>query len=339
MLDVALSLTAGQLIYDTHIAAIQLRRTQLPALDRLVAILPNGVRIDAEPGDDVTLMLDGGDSDATVFTGRLTDITRSGTGVRLVATNGGARLAAYRPALSLQSLSAGDAIRTLADEAGVDVDIEDDGPDLALYALDGRMTAAQLIADLTRLSGQGAAFDGDGTLAINAAGGSTERLALKYGREIQALEMTQGDTDGPTLHVVGEGGPAPSSAKGRLVAADFDRGDAGEAGFDNRRIALPAIRTTDAARQASGALELARRRRAAKVQLTTFLLPQLAPGMELEFAEMPDHLPLAGMRVQEVVHSVRPGSGAVSVARGTGETGTDPLAFLGDLVGAIGALL
>jgi hypothetical protein len=339
MLDVALSLTAGRLIYDSHIAAIQLRRSQLPALDRLVAILPNGVRIDAAPGDDVTLVLDGGDSDATVFTGRLTDITRSATGVRLVATNGGARLAAYRPALSLQSLSAGDAIRTLADEAGVDVDIEDDGPDLALYALDGRMTAAQVISDLARLSGQCAAFDGEGKLAVNAVGGSTDRLALKYSREIHALEMTEGDTDGPALSAVGEGGAAPSSAKGRLVAADFDHGDAGTAGPDNRRIALPAVRTTDAARQASGALELARRRRAHKVLLTTFLLPQLAPGMELEFAEMPDHLPLAGMRIEEVVHSVRPGSGAVSVARGTGETGTDPLAFLGDLVGAIGALL
>ena len=335
MLEVALSLTAGNLLYDTHFAAIQLRRSQLPALDRLVAILPHGVRIDAKPGDDVTLDLDGGDSDATVFTGRLTALTRSETGVRLTAENGGTRLAAFRPTVAFQSLSAGGVILNLAEELGLTVDIDEDGPKLAFYALEGKLSGAQAVAELARLSGQKAAFDGGGTLAVNAAGGSTDRIALKYGREIHALTMSESEASGTKLNVVGEGGGDPAVPKGRLIAADFDQGDAGTAGADNRRIALPWVRTPDAAHQAAGALELFRKRQGSPVRLTTFLLPQLAPGMEIEFAEMPDHLPLAGMRIEEVVHSIRPGKGAVTEVSGTGETGTDPLALLGDLLGTL----
>lgn len=340
MLEVALSLTAGGLIYDRHLAAVHLRRTRLPALDRLIAVLPHGVKIDAAPGDDVILTLDGGDSDATVFTGRLLSLSRSAEGVRLVAGNGGVRLAAFRPNLALRSLAAGDAIRQLADEVGVDVEVEDDGPDLAMLALDGGMTAAQRISDLAMLSGQACAFDGQGKLLVNAAGGVDDRVALKYGREILSLEMTQADGSGPALSVVGEGAASPSSPKGRLIAGDFDKGAAGSPGADNRRIALPDIRSADAARIASGALSLARDQRLQRVSMTTFLLPQLAPGMEIELAEAPDHLPLKGLRVTQVIHSVRAGQGAVTQVLGTGQTALDPLAQLGGLIGELaGALL
>jgi len=339
MLEVALRLEAGPLAYDRHVIALQLRRVQLPALDRLVVLLPHAVAMEAVPGDDVALDLDGGEGSTRVFTGKLDRIVRSAAGVRLEAVNGGPALALFRPALSLQSLSAGDAIRRLTADAGVDVDVEDDGPDLALLALDGRETAAERIAALARLSGQLGAFDGEGQLLIGPAGGIDERMALKYGREILAVEMAESAGGAPGLSVVGEGAGDASVPRGRLPAGDFDLGSAGEAGPANRRIAIPDVRSADAAKAASGALALARQKLLQRAKLTTFLLPGVAPGMEIELAEMPAHLPLAAIRVTQVVHSVRPGEGAVTDIYGTGATDTDPLAFLGDLAGALGGAL
>lgn len=335
MLQVAFSLTAGGLLYDRHITALQLRRAQLPAVDRLTVLLPHGVDIDAGPGDDVALTLDGGDSDGPVFTGRLLSLTRFAEGVRLVAGNGGMQLAGFRPNGSLQSLSAGDAIRRLCNEVEVPVEVESDGPDLALQALDGRVTATQRIASLALLSGQACAFDQDGTLKVNAAGGTDARIALKYGRELLALAMTASDSAGPTLSVVGEGAGSPASPEGRIVAADFDHGSAGDPGPDNRRIPLPDIRSTDDARLASGALSMARERRLQRVRLRTFLLPQLSPGLEIELADMPDHLPLTAMRATQVIHTIRADQAAVSEVLGTGHTAVDPLALLGSLAGGL----
>jgi len=72
MLDVALSLTIGNRLYEQHCVAMRLRRTQLSALDRLEILLPVDVTFDADPGEDCSLEIDGGDGSATVFTGQLT---------------------------------------------------------------------------------------------------------------------------------------------------------------------------------------------------------------------------------------------------------------------------
>jgi hypothetical protein len=339
MLEVSLRLEAGPLAYDRHVTALMLRRVQLPALDRLVVLLPHGVAVEAVPGEEVALDLDGGEGSARVFTGLLDRLVRTAEGVRLEAVNGGSALAAFRPALSLQSLSAGDAIRRLTGDMEVDVDVGDDGPDLSLLALDGRETAAERIAALARLTGQGCAFDGDGQLRISAAGGVDDRMALKYGREILSVETVEASAAGPSLNVVGEGAGEASVPRGRLPSADFDLGSAGAPGPTNRRISIPDVRSTDAAQAASGALALGRLRLLQRAKLTTFLLPAVAPGMEIELADMPAHLPLAAMRVTQVVHIIRPWDGAITEISGTGATSTDPLAFLGDLAGALtGAL-
>jgi hypothetical protein len=339
MLKVSLRLEVGPLAYDRQVVGLQLRRVQLPALDRLVALLPHGVSVEAVPGDEVALDLDSGESRARVFTGTLDRIVRTATAVRLEAVNGGQALAQFRPALSLQALSAGDAMRRLAGDAGVDAQVEDDGPDLALLALDGRDTAAERIAALARLAGQAGAFDGHGTLRIGLAGGSDERMALKHGREILAVEMATSSAARPSLSVVGEGAGESSAPRGRLPVGDFDLGAAGVAGPDNRRIAIPEIRSADAAKAASGALAMARQRLMQRAKLTTFLLPAVAPGMEIELAEMPGHLPLAAIRANQVVHSLRPGAAAITEIIGTGATGTDPMDFIGDALGALGGAL
>jgi hypothetical protein len=148
MLRPKISLTVGNKLYDQHTLALRLRRTQLPALDRLEVALPAAVQFDAAAGDDCSLEIDGGDGAATVFTGTLTKIRRAFTGLCLTAHNGGLALARYRPAASYEQLNAGEIIDNFCGDVSVSVAKRVDGPALALYVADGRASAAEEIARL-----------------------------------------------------------------------------------------------------------------------------------------------------------------------------------------------
>lgn len=334
MLSPSLQLQIGDLTYGPQIAALRLRRARLPAVDRLDVVLPTGVRLDAAAGDDVTLDLDGGEGGETVFTGRVSEIRRRFEIVIVTARGGADRLARARPSLALDQVTAGDAIRQLASAADVQTGEIAGGPQLAIYAADGRATALAEVARLAAMFGASARFDGDGLLSVPDPEQPDEPLALRYGREILAAESGEGDTSGPAPHVVGEGGD-PSGPQARWVLADFDRGSAGSG--DARRVSLPEIRTKADADKAAAALAAARAARAKSVRLTTFLIPALAPGLALQLADMPDGVPLGSATVHQVVHTISPGGAAVSEVWGTGFSAGDGL--LGLLSGAIGGLL
>jgi hypothetical protein len=334
MLSPSIQLHIGTLTYGPQIAALRLRRVRLPAVDRLDVVLPTGVRLDAAPGDDMTLDLDGGEGGDTVFTGRVAEIRRRFDTVTVTARGGADRLARTRPLLALDQITAGSAIARIATAADVEPGEIADGPTLAIYAADGRATALAEVARLAAFSGASAHFDGAGRLSVPDPEQLGEPLALRYGREILAAESGEGDASGPTLHVVGEGGN-PSGRQARWVLADFDRGSTGAG--DARRIALPEIRTKQDADKAAAALAAARAARAKSVRLTTFLIPALAPGLPLQLADMPDGVPLSRATVHQVVHAVRPDGAAVSDVWGTGFSSEDGL--LGSLIGAVGGLL
>jgi hypothetical protein len=334
MLSPSIQLQIGALTYGPQIAALRVRRIRLPAVDRLDVVLPTGVRLDATPGDDVTLELDGGEGSDTVFTGRVAEIRRRFDTVTVTARGGADRLARARPSLALDRITAGSAIIRIAAAAEVQTGEIADGPSLAIYAADGRATALAEVARLAAFSGASAHFDGAGRLSVPDPEQPAEPLALRYGREILAAESSEGDVSGPVPHVVGEGGD-PAGPQARWVLADFDRGGAGPA--DARRIAIPEIRTKRDADKAGAALAAARAARAKSVRLTTFLLPALAPSLPLQLADMPGGVPLSRATVHQVVHTIRPDGAAISEIWGTGFSSEDGL--LGSLLGAVGGLL
>jgi hypothetical protein len=332
MLTAAASLTLGNLRYDTHAVALRLRREKLPATDRLDVVLPAGVRFEAAPGDPVVLDLDGGEGSARVFTGTLFEVRRALDSIAITARGPAHALGQARPVLALERATAGDAIRALCDEAGIDTGTIEDGPQLALYALDGRATALAEIARLAALSGMGGAFDGDGALHVTPFGGPEAEIAIRHGREIITAEMRAALDDAKQPYVMGEGANAAGKPRARLLAADFA---AGGAPADARRFALPELRTTDDARAAAGAIAHARARAARRVRLTTFLLPEAAPGLRIETQDMPEAVPLAELRVEQVTHRLRADGAALTDIIGSGITGPS----LADLAGAIAGAL
>lgn len=318
MLTPALRLALGDHLYSRQVAGLRLRRARLPATDRLEAWLPAGVPVPARPGDPVTLHLDGGEGEVAVFTGRLSLLRRRLDGIELVAEGGAARLARQRPVLSLSRVTAGEAIRRLADSAGVLVAEVMPGPLLTLYAADGRATALAEIARLAAFSGAAAHLDGQGRLCVPDPRRPTAPFALRYGREILEAEASEAEAPGPTPVVMGEGG-APGGPQARWIMADFHRGSPPAEGTP--RLPLPEIRTRADALAAAQAVTDGAQARARPVRLTTFLLPALAPGRRLSIADMPGSVPLARAQVHQVLHSLAADGMAVTRLWGTGFEG------------------
>jgi hypothetical protein len=338
VLTVTVALTLGSKLYDQQAIAFRLRRTQLPALDRLEVLLPAAVEFDASPGDDCSLEIDGGDGAATVFTGVLTQSHRSFDGLRLTAHNGGLQLARFRPAAAFAQMTVGEVIESLCADAGVTVADVVDGPTLALLALDGRSTASDEIARLALVAGAVGAFSGSGELHVTEEGGPAGELALRYGREIIAAESTATLNGLPSIAVVGDGGGGPASPEGRWVIADFSAGAAPSPGVSDRVVAIPDVRTTDDAGTAAAALTQRRSVALSPVRLRLWMNPKIEPGMRLELADMPDSLPLGECRVGQLVTTCVPGGPMITDVWASGQTaGASDL--LGSLAGAVGGLL
>lgn len=337
------ALTLGDRLYEEQIAALRLRRSRLPALDRLEVLMPIGVTFEADLGDDVSLDLDGGDEaggggNATVFTGTLSGIARRPGGLRLTCHDGGLALSRYRPVVALENLTVAEIIEALCADAEVDAAVDIESATLAFYAMDGHATALQEIARLAELAGGGAAFDGDGTLHVSEAGGPDAELALKYGREL--LELTLEDEEQPTaaITIVGEGAGSPDSPEARWIVQDFLAGGAPKPGTTARRRVVAELRSTDDTETAAVALAERRSAAARPVRLKTWLMPTLAPGTRLEIADLPDPLTLDDCRVTQIVSTLRSDGVCASEIWATGRPQQGG-GLLGALLGAAGGLL
>lgn len=336
MLTVGASVQLGNLLYASHVVSLRLRRARLPVLDRLEVTLAPGVRLEATPGDDAVVKLDGGEGEQRVFTGRISEVRQGLRGAQVVAHGGGWALARYRPSLCLEQVAVGDVIQQLCRDAEVDTGEVEQGPSLALYTADGRSTALEELPRLAHLLGAEAAFDDAGLLHV-VPEGPGEDLALRYGRELVEVRSTTAPSSTTEWTATGEGAADARSPRGRWVATDFLGGAASAPGPGVRRRALPELRTVDDTRTAAAAWAARQAADATPVRLRTWMLPALAPGARLELHELPESLALAECRVSQVVHVLSAQAGAYTEVWGTARTGGMDL--LGALAGLAGGLL
>ena len=311
-------LQLGNYLYDQQIVELRLRRAFLPVIDRLRVVFPAHVAMEGEPGDEVVLALDGGEGSANVFTGTIAHIVRGIERLELTAYGGAGRLAAYRPAVTLEGKTAGDVIRSLCSDIDVSLGSVDDGPSLSLFVADGRATATEEIADLAALMGARAAFDADDSLHVSAQGPGQD-VALRYGRELVDVRTMGAAPDAISRTVVGEGAQAAGGSKALWVITDFLGG--GEApGPEARRRTLPRLRSTDDATTAGTAWSSRVGDGLAQVRMRTWLLPKLAPGARVQLEDVPDHVGLSECRVHQVMHVFSARTGARSDVWCTGQT-------------------
>lgn len=335
---VAASVTLGSLRYDQHVTGLRLRRGLLPIVDRLDVGLPRGVRVEAAAGDPVVCELDGGDGAEPTFTGTVTAVRLTLTGVEVAAHGGAHRLARLRPSLSLEQVTVADVVTRLCSDAEVDTGAVVGGPTLARYVATARSTGLDEVSRLVAFAGASAWLDE--TDALHAAAEPSAELALRYGREPVDVAGTSAPAPGGTFVVVGEGAGAPGSARALWPVAEFMPGSP-TPGPGVRLRSAHELRTPDDARAAAEAWAARDAAARAPVRVRCWLLPGLSPGARITVADAPDDVPVATIRVRQVRHQLDPQRGAVTDVWGhdEGAAGAGLGELLGALAGAAGGLL
>ena len=101
---------------------------------------------------------------------------------RVGAANGGATLAALRVNHSYEKRKAGEIVRDLAGEVGIDTGSIEAGPHFPFYVVDDGRSAWTHVADLAAKSGFVARFDGDGALVFGPPSAGAPAQTFTYGR-------------------------------------------------------------------------------------------------------------------------------------------------------------
>jgi hypothetical protein len=305
----AARLTVGRLRYDVQLAGVTVMLAVLPEPNVATALLPAAVRFEAVPGEEAGLDLTGlaladGDT-ATVLTGVVHAVRRSGRWTEVELVDAGAALTRARPPLSRSAGTAADVVSALLDAAGAGGGtVELDLP-LAGYVADQSRTAAEHIALLAGLGGALSTVDGAGAVVVRAPTGPD--VALLHGRELIDLWATESAPEA-ALVTVGAGPAGSGQAPDALRPSTRPLPDgAPDPAADTVWRATPVLRTPTAARAATDAAGDAAAARASRLHARAVLLPALRPGVVVQVREAPSGS--GDWLVTRVRHRVLPARG------------------------------
>jgi hypothetical protein len=341
LLQPGYTLNLGSQQWTQQLLQIDLKLEAAPLLDILTVRLPAAAPLSASIGDAVELTLNSGEKEAKVFTGVI-DAIRHGFGeMRVSALNAGAELARFRPAATYEQITAGNVLRALCGDAGVDTGEVDDGISLAFYAADPSRSALEHVARVCGWSGAMARISNENRVESAVVNATQPDVALKYGREILDTCQWKLMSKIESFVVVGESGTGSTSAPEALRATtDFFGGSPPNGPSPKSRWASePALRTVSGARTAGAALQRAYNSSRENGRMEAFLQPDLRPGSILQIRDLPDGLPSGPLWLYRVQHWIRRNGAGTRAHFYKGGDAFDPMALLGSLAGAIGSLL
>ncbi|HEX5414785.1 MAG TPA: hypothetical protein VFZ25_03905 [Chloroflexota bacterium] len=341
LLSPGYSLTLGSQRWTEQLMRIELSLAAAPSLDALAVRLPAAAPLSANVGDPAALTLNSGETEQAVFAGTIAAVQRRFDGIDVTALNAGGDLAQYRPAVTYEQVTAGSVVRYLCGDAGADVGEVADGVSLLYYVADPSRTALDHIARVCGWSGAMARVSAENRLETIVVDATQAEVALKYGREIHALENRKLASPIRSFTVTGESGVGDTSSPDAFrPAVDFFAGNRPDG--PNRQArwrSEPALRTSAAAATASAAHQRAYTSRRERGRFTAFLQPGLRPGTIVEVQSLPDGLPSEPLLVYRVQHTFGPRGAVTRADFSKGGDSFDPSSLLGSLLGAVGGLL
>jgi phage protein D len=275
------------------LATVSVEAGLAPAVDAAEVVLSS--RDDAPKvalGDtgDVSLGFDDASTDA-VFKGAIRAVHHTVSGrTRVVASNGGAILAAFRVDQGYEQQSAGDVVKDLAGKTGVDPGSVDDGPTLPYYVVDSRSTAWEHVAKLAELSGFAAWFGADGGLHFGPLQAGAPAQTFTYGHDILELDAQEATPLPGTVKVVGEGAAGSQGSDAWNWSVSDASGVTGNAGSGDPAMLVQdgAIRSADAASGAATGIAANAKLGALTARLLVPGAPKAAVGSTITVADAPD---------------------------------------------------
>lgn len=337
MLAPTYTLTLGSQQWTAQLISLELTLAVVPRLNVLVVRLPLAAAPTAKVEEPATLTLANDEQEVDVFSGKIRAIRRSFDDIEVTALDAGGALAALRPSVTYEKVTAGTLIRNLCDAAGVSTGTIEDGVELAFYAADPTRTALDHVARVAGWSGALAWVTADNELTATVLNTEQAELALRYGRELRAIRQIGLPAPVERFVVAGESGTGSISATEVLrPTTDFFAGNRPDNPSASVRWTFePALRTAKAAGTAGAALDRRYRSTRERGTLDAFLLPQLAPGTVFEVQDLPDGLTQGPFWAMQVQHRLDGRGGTTRVRFAKGGDSFDPLALLGSLAGAL----
>ncbi len=331
----AATVTLDRLQYTVQIRSVTAELALLPGVDRADVLIAAGVDVEATPGVDATIELDGGDGAAPVIPGTVDHVDRRRGGTLVSVTDGGAALALVRPAETYNGMPAMQIITQLAQLADVDTGLIAATLQTSAYVADPRRTAAQHVAALADRAGAVAAIDGDGRLTVLPWPTGLPTVAMRRDREFTSIS-TSSHRQPHEFAFVGAGGSGAALSPDTWLVNTDAVTNADDPSPTRTWQADPVLRTqtdVDLANKSSTARRAASTKR---LRAECWLQPARRPGdvvqiQETEFDEQEGPWLLTSVR-----HDLAWDRAVTSLV---GVSGGDTSDLLGSLAGALGGLL
>ncbi len=216
---------------------------------------------------------------------------------------------------TFEAKTAGDIVRDLAGQAGVDVANADDGINFPAYVVDGRRSLWHHLRDLADLCGFDLYIDADGGLVFQRFAGGRTVHVFDYGRHVIALDCQRSAPRAASVEAWGE---SPTGSEGddawNWLTKDFSgsRGQTGD-GAPTLLLERPALRTAAAAQTAAAALHTGLQRRALRGKLRVLGNPAVKLGDAVRVQQSPEDELNGTFQVRSVTHRISKGEGFVTV--------------------------
>ncbi len=337
MLKPSYTVRTGSQEWTEQLLRVGVQLAAGPLVDSATIVFPSLAPLEAGPGDDVMVSLDSGEQAETVFTGVIDRIRRTASTTVVSAINAGGVLARVRPAVTFEQITAGDVVRQLCSEAGVDAGDIADGVSLPYYVADPDRTGWQHAARVAAWSGAIATVSNDNRVDATVIDAQQADLALRYGREILDFAFDSHDSYLDTFATAGESGVGDAGDADALrLASDFFAGSrpSGPGPKASWR-SYPALRTAEAAATAAAARQRVYESTRESGYLDAFLQPGIRPGGVIEVQDLPHGIPAQPLWVRRVEHTFSAGGATTRVQFAKGGDSFDPLALLGSLGGLL----
>lgn len=320
MLSPAYKLTIGDHIVDT---------TDEPQASTLVDL---AVALDIDtPADSFTLVLGqvGGLAPARedgakielgyadnggltqVMAGKVAAVEPGLTTKRVVGYSAAASLLRTFADQTYESKKAGEIVADLAEKAGVEVDVTDDGIDFPAYVIDGRRSVYHHMHDLADLCGFDLYVNSEDELVFERFANGNTVHTFEYAKHIIELEVLQTTPAAAAVEAWGEspaGGQSPEAWA--WLTKDFS-GSKGRSGSGEPKMLLerPALRTARAAGKAAEAAQIRIERRTVRGRLLVQGQPLVKLGDAIRLNEVPEESLNGTFQVRSVAHRITKSGG------------------------------
>ncbi len=236
------------------LVTLQVKRCKNGAPDEACIFMGRAPAVSASEGDDVTVELGWEDGAETVFTGFVESVEDGVAEAEIVCLGGLAKMARARSDRAFVNQNAGQVVKALADDAGVDTETVEDGIDLPVYLADSAQSFYSHAAALRRRCGFDLYTNEEGKLVFARFATASADLTFRYGEQIIGASVERGASLESVL-VVPE---SPASSSGADTASWFVKDPSPHqmsagSGAVGLLLSDALLRTKDAADAAAGA--------------------------------------------------------------------------------------